>query len=142
LRWEDEIELCHSFTPNFRDKFIEISLNAKEKYFLSDKNDNPLVVGGVETKKFKKLKIGRVWIISTNHYAKNKLKLAKFIRERIEDFKKRHDILFNIIYKSNYSALKWLTKCGFRVMELNCDDYKLFYYTRGGINFDLRYITR
>ena len=59
-----------------------------------------------------------------------------------EDFKKNHDILFNVIYKSNYDALKWLAKCGFKVLDLNNKNYKLFYFTKGGINFDLRYIAR
>ena len=142
LRAEDKEELKQTFGKNFREKFTKISLQANEKYFLSDEDDNPLAIGGVEPYPAGKFKIGQVWLISSIYFTDNKLKLAKFIKNKIEDFKKRNDILFNIIHKSNFTALKWLKRCGFKVMNLKNKDYKLFYYTKGGIDFDLRYITR
>ncbi len=141
LRLEDKKELIFNFNKNYKQKFIRITLSTKEKYFFADDNGLPLAIGGAEEKIVDDLKIGQVWLISSKYFKKSNVKLIKFIKNKIEEYKNDFDILFNIIYKSNYSALNWLTRCGFRVKEIpHNKDYKLFYFTKGGINFDLRYI--
>ena len=143
LRKEDKKELKYEFGNNFKDKFIKITLNSGEKYFFADEFKNPLAIGGVEKTTVDNLKIGQVWLISSKYFSFRNLELIKFIKSKIEDYQNDYDILFNKIYKSNYNALKWLTKCGFKVLDISLNnDYKLFYFTKGGINFDLRYITR
>ena len=141
VRLEDKKELEFSLGFDYRNKFIKTTLKANEKYFISDKNGTPLAIGGCEEYSFKP-KIGQVWLISSKNFTKKNLKLIKFIRNKIEVFKNEYDILFNVIYKSNYKALRWLTKCGFKVMDIKNKNYKLFYCSKGGQNFDLRYITR
>ena len=142
LRLEDKAELKNAYQKNYKNKFIKITLEANEKYFVADDNFFPLAIGGVEQIKNHDYKIGQVWLISSNKFNKNNIKLISFIKDKIETFKENYQILFNTIYKSNYASLKWLKKCGFRVLELEDNkDYKLFYFTKGGIDFDLRYIT-
>jgi len=143
LREEDKVELKNAYQKNYKNKFIKITLETNEKYFVGDDNFFPLAIGGVEQTANEYYKIGQVWLISSNRFNKNNIKLIKFIKDKIEDFKENYEILFNTIYKSNYDSLKWLKKCGFNVLEFEDNkDYKLFYFTKGGIDFDLRYITR
>ena len=141
LKKEDLGELQHNFKKGYKEKFINITLNSSGTCFIADDNDFPLAIGGVDKKRINNLDIGQVWLISSNKFKRTNFKLIKFIVSKIEEYKKENDILFNFIYKSNFAALSWLTKCGFKVFDTTNKDYKLFYFTKGGINFDLRYIT-
>ena len=141
LRKEDLEELKQNFKNRYREKFINVTLNSSGTIFLADDNDFPLAIGGVDKKQTDNLAVGQVWLISSNKFTKKNLKLIKFIVSKIEEYKKDCDILFNFIYKSNFDSLKWLAKCGFKTLDTRKQDYKLFYFTKGGIDFDIRYIT-
>ena len=63
-----------------------------------------------------------------------------YVKNKLECFKDDYDFLFNFIYKSNFEFLKWLKKADFEIVDNN-ENLKLFYFSKGDINFDLRYIT-
>ena len=67
--------------------------------------------------------------------------LYKYIKTKVDKYKEECSLMFNYIYKSNYDSLKFLSALGFRIVDLTCEDFKLFYYTKGN-SFDTRYITR
>ncbi len=141
LRLEDKKELYYFYRKNYKKKFIQIALCTKNTYFLADKNNNPAAIGGVVTLRRGREKLGQVWLLCAKNAYQNKIFLYKYIKNKIEIFKKNYDVLFNSIYKSNFEALTWLRRCGFEVLNLADKNFKVFYYNKGDNNIDLRYIT-
>lgn len=132
LKPSDKEELEYFYKEDCCEKFIKIVLenDNKHTYFLADENYNPVALGGalrVDSKR----NIGQVWLLSTNKINKHKVFLYSYIKKKIAFFKEEYNILFNYIYKSNFSALKWLKKCGFGVKVLDDKNYKLFYFNKG-----------
>lgn len=140
LRKEDKIEIDALADKNLKKDLFEIS---KDKngyfYFLLSNNQKPLALGGA--KQMKNPKIAKVWMLCTDELEKNKVHFYKYVKNKIEFLKTKFDVLYNFIYKSNFSSLVWLKKCGFKELTLTNSDYKLFYFVKGGIEFDLRYFT-
>ena len=86
-------------------------------------------MGGIEGKK----SVACVWLLTTNEFINNKLKLAKEISKQIELASNKFEILYNFIYCSNFQAKKWLKKLGFdfdnpapRGMKIP-DNFEFFY---------------
>jgi len=137
LRCEDKSEIIALNHNNFKEELFEICLNNQfETYFLASDINLPLAIGGVYQIDNN---IGRVWLLCTTFVNDEKKAVFKYVKNKIEMFKNKYDILFNFIYKSNFSALKWLKACGFKVLELKNSDFKLFYFTRKDVEFDIRY---
>ncbi len=141
LRKEDFEELKFFLKDNYKENFIKICMGAKNKWFLCDKSFNPVAIGGVEDVCGHKEKIGQVWLMCSNNVTRHKLELFKYIKNKIDEFKKRYKLLFNYIYKSNYDALKWLEGFGFKYKNTS-KDYRFFYFKKEGEKFDIRYYTR
>ncbi len=140
IRKEDLAELCFSFKEDVKEKFIEVCKGNKETYFLANDYGIPLAIGGVKKICFKDIKIGQVWFLCSNEFKKNKILVLRYVKNKLECFKDDYDFLFNFIYKSNFEFLKWLKKADFEIVDNN-ENLKLFYFSKGDINFDLRYIT-
>ncbi len=140
LRKEDLDELYFTFKKNLRDKFIKICLKTPDTYFLADDYGYPLAIGGIKKKLIDNIKVGQVWFLSSNKFKKNKKAVLKYIKNKIFTFKNECDILFNFIYKSNFGFLKWLYVLDFKTIDIN-ENLKLFYYSKGDVKIDLRYIT-
>ena len=125
LRDEDKAEISALGDIDFKSDLIELfENNNKYSYFLLS-DSKPLAIGGAKTTNNPKTAI--VWMLCTNELNKNKVKFYKYVKNKIKFFKNEFDILYNFIYKSNFSSLKWLKKCGFIEYELKNKDYKLFY---------------
>lgn len=123
---EDKQELMYFLKDDYKSKFVEILLkNQENTYFLSHLNI-PVAIGGLS---FDKLNRAVVWLLCSNEYKKHKIELFKYVLNKIKLFKSKHNFLYNYIYKSNFKALKWLEKCGFKSLNLkNVNDFKFFYY--------------
>ncbi|MBE7708063.1 MAG: DUF2833 domain-containing protein [Cyanobacteria bacterium SIG27] len=142
LRKEDYEELAVIKSFNFVDEILNVSENPiNQTYFLTSDNDKPLAMGGACLIEIDEYKIAKVWLLSTSEIEFYKKDLYKYVLEKLEILKTKYDILFNFIYKSNFSSLKWLKRAGFKVFDLDNSDYKLFYFLKGDINFDIRYFT-
>jgi hypothetical protein len=140
LRPEDKEEINAVSSCDFKNEFFKICLERdKYTYILKSDNKKPLAIGGAKQTKIKK--VARVWLLTTNEFNFSKKKLYKYVIEKIELFKQDFDVLYNFIYKTNFKSLKWLKKCAFREREIGIQDYKLFYYMKGDLCFDLRYFT-
>ena len=137
IRSQDLDELNFIFKTNIKENFLRICLENKDTYFLADDLSFPLAIGGIKIIPVKKILVGQVWFLCTNHMFNHKLAVLKYVKNKIIEFKKECDILFNFIYKSNFDFLKWLKRVGFKDLEFN-KDFKLFYCKKGGIDFDLR----
>ena len=135
LRKEDKLELDEFFKNNTLDDFLNICLEDKNlTYFLLDDNKKPLALGGAYKVNDK---VARVWFLATNQIKKSKIALYKYVLNKILFFKKQFAFLYNFIFKSNFSSLKWLKKAGFQVLDLDVPDYKLFYFNKGDNCFDI-----
>jgi len=132
LRIQDKEELIYTHGKKYKQKFIEIIFKLDDYYFLSYCNI-PIAMGGVVNLNNNK---GQVWLLSTNEEYKHRFYLYKYIKNKINLFKNSYDFLFNYIYKSNFEALKWLTKFDFKFKNTENTDFKFFYYIKGE-NFDL-----
>lgn len=139
LRDEDKLELDEFLKTNSFDDFLKDCFNKNNLlYFLTTDKNEPLALGGAY--KIEK-NVAKVWLLVTNKYFKHKIALFKYVKNKISKFKNEFDILYNFIFKSNFSSLVWLKKCGFSVLNLNISDYKLFYFNKGEKSFDIRYLT-
>lgn len=138
IKLEDKKELEHFFKEDFKEEFIKLALLNKDgaSYFLADDDLNPIFIGGVVSVD-KKANLGQVWLLSTNKVNNHKLFVYRYVKDKIKLFQRDYNILFNYIYKSNFKALKWLKKCGFKVKKTNDKNYKLFYFNKGENNFDI-----
>jgi len=141
LRFEDKLELMTCYNDSL-EEFYSVCLDkTKQTYFVVDENYMPLALGGAYEIFGKKEKCARLWLLATNKISKNKITLYKYVKKKIDYFKKEYDVLFNFIYKSNFESLKLLKANGFNVYDLENFDYKLFYFCKGELDFDIRHFT-
>ncbi len=140
LRREDKEETQALGCQNFEyDLFDYLDNKPEYTYFLLSKNKKPLALGGAKETGIPY--VAKVWLLTTNELKNNKLELYKYVKNKIELFKTKYDVLYNFIYKTNFNSLKWLKKAGFSELSLENRDYKLFYFIHGGKEFDIRYFT-
>lgn len=133
IRLEDEKELEYVFKDDYKKQFINIALslkNDKNSYFLADDNNIPIAIGGVCFVQSYKRKVGQVWLLCSKEAYKYRFFLYKYVFNKIALFKKQFDVLFNYIYKSNFEALRWLKKAGFKTIELENKDFKMFVFDK------------
>ncbi len=138
LRKEDYEELKYFLKKKITKKFQKELENLSDFYFLSDKN-RPIALGGVQQDKNNQ-NIGKAWLLCANINRENKIKLYRFIKEKILNYQKQYHIIYNFIFKSNFKAQKWLEKLGFTFFETQNPDFKLFYYSNGEQKIDIRNI--
>lgn len=138
---EDKVEIDALSNISFKDELFKLCLNNKNKYtyFLADDEKQPLALGGAYV--IDDTKSARVWLLSTNFLNKNKKSVYGYVLNKIDFFKTEFDFLYNYIFKSNFSSLKWLKKCGFKIVDLKNPEYKFFYFCNKENEIDLRYFT-
>lgn len=139
IRKHDLSELKFLLKTNLKNKFIDSCLNSHFIYMIADDDSIPLAVGGCRRCVELNEKIGQIWLLCTNSISKSSIEAFNYIENKIYFFQNEFDFLFNFIYKSNFSFLPWLKKRRFEVLDYDAD-FKLFYYSKGDVNFDLRCI--
>ena len=137
LRIEDKKELREANYKNVLDEFYHIYFDKKHKtYFLLTDKFEPLAIGGAYVVENK---VAKVWLLVTNKIKKYKVTVFKYIKLKLDEFKKEFDVLYNFIFESNFASLEWLKNFGFKYVDLETAKYKLFYYIKGDKCFDIRY---
>ena len=124
IRDEDLEELIYFLGNDYKNKFIDFVLNNQKGTYFLEHNSMPSCIGGIYNDNFG----GQVWLLCSKDY--DKKFLFTYIKEKINVFKKNNSYLYNYIYKSNFKALKWLKKFGFKVINSNNKNIKLFYHRR------------
>lgn len=141
LREPDLLEFKQVYKDNSLEEFYNVCLdNNHYTYFLLTDDFKPLALGGAYCTDYNK-SIARVWLLSSNQIKNNRINLYKYIKEKIIFFKNEYKLLYNFIFKTNFGSLNWLKTYGFNVLDINNKDYKLFYFSKGENNFDIRYFT-
>jgi len=117
IRHEDKRELEALYGGGWYEKTLE-NFEKENVLVLYGKdfqeNTVPVAIGGFRTVDENDPEIGAVWLLTTKYIYKNSIALSKALKTQIEEKDKQYKIMFNYIYKSNYSAKKWLKKLGFK----------------------------
>jgi len=128
IRPEDKEELVYFYKEKYKEFFLKIVLQNKDKtYLIADAFNNPVSIGGVVEKNYENKKCGQIWLIGTIYQKKNKIFLFKVIKEKMLKYFKEYDVLFNFIYKTNFTSDIWLKKFNFKFKKTKNIDFKLFY---------------
>lgn len=76
---------------------------------IADDNDNPIGLCGV-------IADGCIWMVATDELFNNrkyKIQLIREGRKWVDCLLKSYDLLYNMVYAENHSAIKWLKSLGF-----------------------------
>jgi len=76
---------------------------------IADDNDNPIGLCGVVSD-------GCIWMVATDELFDNrkyKIQLIREGRKWVNNLLKSYDLLYNMVYAENHSAIKWLKSLGF-----------------------------
>ena len=76
---------------------------------IADDNDNPIGLCGV-------IADGCIWMVATDELFNNrkyKIQLIREGRKWVNNLLKSYDLLYNMVYAENHSAIKWLKSLGF-----------------------------
>ena len=76
---------------------------------IADDNDNPIGLCGV-------ISDGCIWMVATDELFNNrkyKIQLIREGRKWVDCLLKSYDLLYNMVYAENHSAIKWLKSLGF-----------------------------
>lgn len=139
LRKKDKIEVDNCVKSE--SEFLKLCLDNSPFYFLGDDSYNPIAMGGRKIIPYDNIKAAQVWLLGTTFLYENRFYIYKYVLNKIENYKKEYDFLFNYIYKSNFSSINWLKKAGFSFVNLKTPDYKLFYFIKGDNKIDIRNFT-
>lgn len=137
IRKEDLEEIKYFYPKNTRKKYFKTIKKLKETYFIFSQDNTPLAIGGIK-ENAKNKQIGQVWLLCANEFKKEKFSLYKFIKNKIEIYKKKYQLLYNFIYITNFQAQSWLKPLGFRFVCTDNPNFKLFYMSNGDKKIDLR----
>ena len=116
LRQEDLEELFALWGNNWKDRVLKSVLNF-DFITLFGKNDKgnsvPIAFGGFAQILKDNSHIACAWLLCSKFIIFNKKSLLINIKEQITQAKSKYQILYNIIYKSNFESKKWLKRFGF-----------------------------
>jgi hypothetical protein len=102
-----------------------------------DKNKGmPIVMGGIEQLEKDDKGIGCAWFLSTDKIEDHKICILRELKKEIEKDDEKFWLLYNVIYKENYLAKRWLFWLGFKFDNPNPEgvnvpkDFEFFYRVR------------
>ena len=116
IREEDKEELRAMFGEGWYKETIKTLQNNDFLVmygFDEQKNEIPIAIGGFYDFNQPELNIASVWILSSHYIYRNKKLFFKDIKEKLRETGDKYKIMYNYIYKRNFSAKKWLKKLGF-----------------------------
>ena len=120
-----------------KDDFINICFDEKsEIYILGFDENSPLAIGGIYKTDINGTD-AQLWLLTTNETKKIKVEFLKYLKSKIKYFKSKFQVLYNVVYKSNFKILKFLKKFDFKVRQTSNPDFKLFYYNKKGGKIDI-----
>lgn len=112
LRQEDYQEIVAVWGENWRETFIKNTINTD--FVILVKNNTPIAMGGFTCIDKNYPEIACVWLICSKYVKNNKKLLFSVIKNLLKNKSSKFKIMYNHIYKSNFSAKKWLKRLGFK----------------------------
>lgn len=141
LREEDRKEVFSQLGSKWKEKLITYFSNKTVKvlYGLNyEKKKIPIAMGGFSELSEKDPLIACVWLLSTDFVLKNKRLFFTEIQKQLKMAENKYSIMYNFIYKSNYTAKGWLKKFGFKFDN----PYPKYLQIKDGFEFFYKFIER
>ena len=117
LRVMDKIEVFYQ-TGQKPENAIRLSyLYTKENMAIADDDDNPIGLCGVVSD-------GCIWMVATDDLFVNKKYRIQLIRQGkqwVDSLLKKYNLLYNMVYAENDSAIKWLRCLGFTFIDYHAE---------------------
>ena len=117
LRVMDKIEVFYQ-TGQKPENAIRLSyLYTKENMAIADDDDNPIGLCGVVSD-------GCIWMVATDDLFVNKkykIQLIRQGRQWVDSLLKNYNLLYNMVYAENDSAIKWLRCLGFTFIDYHAE---------------------
>ncbi len=109
MRTMDQMEAYYQ-TGKQPEEALRLSyLYGQTNMAIADDNDNPIGLCGV-------ISDGCIWMVATDELFNNrkyKIQLIREGRKWVDCLLKSYDLLYNMVYAENHSAIKWLKSLGF-----------------------------
>lgn len=136
LRDEDRHEAIFQKGENYIEECLKDIMGNDDYFVLGCKksDDTPVCMGGCA--RTTEEGVGAVWLLSTPEIIDYQMCLLRNIKVELEKIDEDFWMTFNILFKENQLAKKWLTKFGFNFnnphpVGLNIpNDFEFFYRTR------------
>ena len=109
MREMDRLEALYQTGEDAEDALRLSYLWASEILTIAGDKDQPMGMCGV-------IADGCIWMIATDELFSNKKYKIQLIREGrkwVNNLLKSYDLLYNMVYAENHSAIKWLKSLGF-----------------------------
>ena len=117
LRVMDKIEVFYQ-TGQKPENAIRLSyLYTRENMAIADDDDNPIGLCGVVSD-------GCIWMVATDDLFVNKKYRIQLIRQGkqwVDSLLKKYNLLYNMVYAENDSAIKWLRCLGFTFIDYHAE---------------------
>ena len=117
LRVMDKIEAYYQ-TGKQPEEALRLSyLYAQTNMAIADDYDNPIGLCGV-------ISDGCIWMVATDELFNNKKNRIQLIREGrkwVDSLLKSYNLLYNMVYAENISAIKWLKSLGFTFINYHAE---------------------
>ena len=138
LRLEDLLELKALWGENWHGEATKQVMDTAFYVVLGKEKDTdtPVVMGGIEQLEKDEEGVGCVWFLSTDKIKDHKICILRELKKEIEKADEKFWLLYNVIYKENFFAKKWLAWLGFRFDNPNPagvnvpKDFEFFYRIR------------
>ena len=113
LRNEDRLEALTQKGKNYIQELLNDIINTDDYVLIgTDKNNVPVCMGGIA--KTNESGVGIVWLLSTPEIINHQISLLKKLSAELKKADEKYWFTFNILYKENELAKKWLSKFGFK----------------------------
>ena len=109
MREMDRLEALYQTGKDAEDALRLTYLWASETLTIAGDKDQPMGMCGV-------ISDGCIWMIATDELFSNKKYKIQLIREGrkwVNNLLKNYNLLYNMVYAENHSAIKWLKSLGF-----------------------------
>ena len=117
LRVMDKIEVFYQTGQKPEDAIRLSYLYTKENMAIADDDDKPIGLCGVVSD-------GCIWMVATDDLFVNKkykIQLIRQGRQWVDSLLKNYNLLYNMVYAENDSAIKWLRCLGFTFIDYHAE---------------------
>lgn len=131
LRQEDKHEAIIQKGENYIRECLKDIMSFKNSAILGydRKKKKPVCIGGIA--KNKEQMTGVVWLLSTDEIVDHQYCLLKNIKAELNKADNDCWLLYNVIYKENKLAKRWLSRFGFTFNKIiGLDDFEYFFRKR------------
>ena len=117
IRNIDRLEIKYQTNEDPEEALRLSYLHSKTVMTVAGDDDQPMGICGVVSN-------GCIWLISTDELFSNKKYKIQLVREGkkwVDDLLKNYNLLYNMVYAENTTAIKWLKSLGFTFINYHAE---------------------